>query len=127
VFAVMTEPPSHSKDPFAAPRSEGDEGAHWEGWAVRHRRVIAILLTLGSLLAGFEAADLLDGHVPLKRGAIGFIATGLVMIAGDLGARRYAGEGGGFARYMGGPSLRGLPVFVVGILIVVLAIVFLRN
>lgn len=45
------------------------------------------------------------------------------MLGGDLGARRYGGEGEGIARYVRGPSLRGIPVLVVGIFFVVLAFV----
>ena len=124
MLAAMTQPPSQRKDPFSPPASERDEGTNWGGWAIRHRMVIGMLLAVGSLFAGFEAADLLDGHLPLKRGTIGFIATGLVMIGGDLGARKYGGEGEGLARYMQGPSLRGIPLFVVGTFAIVLAIVF---
>jgi hypothetical protein len=84
---------------------------------------LAIGLMGAGLSAGFWAAELLDGTLPMSRGAIGFIATGLTMLSGDVVSRKYGGTDRDFARYLSGskgPSLKGLPVSVIGLLFVVM-------
>jgi hypothetical protein len=93
---------------------------------VRYRSLIGLVLVLGSFFVAFWAAELLDGRLPFKRGSIGFMAAGLTMLAGDVGARKYGGEGEGFGRYVRGPSLRGVPVFVFGLGLMFLS-VWMRN
>ena len=110
--------------------AQGEDREHREilksGWAVRHQMLLAWMLVLGSFFVAFWAAELFDGRLPFKRGIIGFMAAGLTMFSGDIGARKYGGEGDGMARYVHGPSFRGVPVFVVGLFFVVLS-VWLRN
>ena len=58
-------------------------------WAARHRFILGLLLTLGGFFVGFWVAELLDGHVGLRRGTIGFLAAGVAMCAGDLTLRHF--------------------------------------
>ena len=98
-------------------------------WAVRHRKLIGLALTLGSFFAAFWIAEVLDGHVALKRGVVGLIAAGVFMVCGDLAARMHGGEGSGVSRYFfgfTGPSVRDLPVSAIGLLFLILG-VMLRN
>jgi hypothetical protein len=98
-------------------------------WAARYRKLMGVVLLLGSLVAAFWITELLAGHVALKRGAVGLIAAGLFMVSGDVAARMHGGEGSGASRYVfgsTGPSLQGLPVSAVGLLLLVLGVV-LRN
>lgn len=99
-------------------------------WAARHRMVLGLGLTIGSFFVGFWAAELLDGRVPLSRGSIGFTAGGLALLGGDLGSRRVGGIGEGLFRYLhpaGGPSLRGVPVWLAGLGFLALAYFMARS
>ena len=92
------------------------------GWAVRYAGILGLLLLLASLFVGFWAAELLDGRVPLRRGVIGLMTTGLTMLGGDVAARKYGGAGRGMDRYRHGPSLRGMPVFALGVFLIIVSV-----
>ena len=54
---------------------------------LRNKFLVTILLLGGSIFAAYWAAELLDGRLPLNRGAIGFVTMGTVQIVCDLAIR----------------------------------------
>lgn len=94
----------------------------------RYRVIIGVGLLLGSLLAGAAAVELLEGRMPLKPIAIACLASGALLLGGDLLVRRISGKTSFWARYFGSEaslSLRGvLPLWVIGATLLVAGLSF---
>lgn len=93
-------------------------------WFVRYRVMLSIVTFLASFFVAFWAAELLDGHVPWTRGSIGFFAAGLCMSGFDLAGRALSARSHGpwrFVHHGLGLSVRGIPVWTMGLLFIALS------
>lgn len=95
---------------------------------LRYRAVVGTALLVASLFVGAAAAELLEGRVPLKAGALGCLGSGAVLFGVDLLIRRFSRERKLWARYFGAEaslSLYGsLPIWILGLTLLVAGLSF---
>ncbi|RYZ08603.1 MAG: hypothetical protein EOO73_07045 [Myxococcales bacterium] len=94
----------------------------------RYRTVTGILLVAAAIGIGVAAAQLLEGRVPMKPGALGCLGAGAVLFGVDLLIRRFSREPRFWFRYFGtraSLSLYGaLPIWILGFTLLVAALSF---
>jgi len=99
-------------------------------WAIHNRKLLGFCLFFGSMLLGAGASAIIGRFVAAQGVGLGMLSAGVFTCMGDVLMRFFGGEGSGIKRYLAwraGPTLRGTPAWLLGLIVLAGGIVVLAN